>query len=67
MLELRKVGNWKYDSSADPNCLTSIPNFIEIRLVFLELKHADRQALPALHAFIMRIKQRMRKNDNDYL
>jgi hypothetical protein len=37
---------------ADPNDITSIPVFIHIRPVVLELNHADRQTRSALYAFI---------------
>jgi hypothetical protein len=54
----------KYNLRVVPNCITSIPNFIQIRPAVLELNHADRQTWPALYAFISctSCKERMKTN-----
>jgi hypothetical protein len=54
----------KYDFRVVPNCITSIPNFIQIRPVVLELnhvnRHTDRTSPICVH--FMHIMQRMHKN-----
>jgi hypothetical protein len=49
---IKIVGNKKYDFRADPNDITSIPNFIQIRLAVLESNRSDRQKWSALFVFI---------------
>jgi hypothetical protein len=41
----------KYDFWVVPNGITSIPNFIQIHPVVLELNHVDRHDQPYMHSF----------------